>query len=65
MDPLKEIQDIDSSKKVVLYIGKLEQRRNPNFIIELAHLYELDKDIIFICVGNGDMEKEFITKKRH
>jgi len=63
VNPVNDLEQIDPSKKIILYIGKIEERRNPNLILELAKLYEDNKDLIFICVGNGDLEKEFIRKK--
>jgi len=63
VDPVDGIKDLDLSKKIILYIGKIEKRRNPSFILSLAKLYTGHKDLIFICVGTGDLENEFVTKK--
>tara|TARA_R110002050_G_scaffold274787_1_gene419345 strand:- start:6579 stop:7706 length:1128 start_codon:yes stop_codon:yes gene_type:complete len=61
--PDKELENIDASKKIILYIGKIEKRRNPDFILELAKAYENNENIIFVCVGNGELEEEFVGKK--
>lgn len=51
------------SKKVVLYIGKLENRRNPLFILELAKRYLDNSNVLFLCIGSGPMAKEVIENK--
>lgn len=61
--PDKELENIDASKKIILYIGKIEKRRNPDFILELAKAYENNENIIFVCVGNGELEEEFVAEK--
>lgn len=43
------------SKYVVLYVGKLEQRRNPSFVLELAKSYLQNEDVAFICIGDGPL----------
>jgi glycosyltransferase involved in cell wall biosynthesis len=43
------------SKYVVLYVGKLEDRRNPFFTLELAKNYLHNKDVTFICIGKGPL----------
>lgn len=63
VNPVSELGRIDLSKKIILYIGKIEKRRNPDLILEIARLYERNKDLIFVCVGSGELEKEFIRKK--
>lgn len=46
------------SKHVVLYVGKLEKRRNPIFTMEIAKQYLQNKEVTFICVGKGPLSEE-------
>jgi len=46
--------NIPKEKKIVIYIGILEERRNPLLIIEIAKSI-LRNDVIFIIVGNGPL----------
>lgn len=52
--------NISDSNKVLLYIGKLEQRRNPEFMLEL--ISSLPSEYILLMVGNGD-RYEYIDSK--
>lgn len=53
--PLTNKRDFKPSKHVVLYVGKLEQRRNPIFMLELAKSYLQNQDVTFIFIGNGPL----------
>lgn len=46
------------SKHIVLYVGKLEKRRNPKFTMELAKQYLQNKEVTFVCVGKGPLAEE-------
>lgn len=53
------------NKKVLLYVGNLETRRNPLFLANIAQ--KLPDDFILIMAGKGYLEKElniFITKNK-
>ena len=43
-------------KKVLLYVGTLEQRRNPLFLLEV--LKHLSTDFVLLIVGDGDLRHE-------
>jgi glycosyltransferase involved in cell wall biosynthesis len=58
---LKEQLDIKSNEFVLLYAGKLEPRKNPNFLSLLAKRLENEKYKIII-VGNGPLENELKSK---
>jgi glycosyltransferase involved in cell wall biosynthesis len=58
---LKKQLEIKSDEFVILYAGKLEPRKNPNFLCLLAKKLEKDKYKIII-VGNGPLEKELKSK---
>lgn len=42
---------------VLLFVGKLEEKKNPQFIIELAERIK-EKHIKFLLVGNGHLENQ-------
>lgn len=43
-------------KKILLYVGKLEQRRNPLFLVEIAK--NLPSDYVMLLAGNGPLIDE-------
>ncbi len=47
-------KDYYTDKKVLLYVGKIEPRRNPLFLINI--LSELPEDYVMIMVGGGLLE---------
>lgn len=47
---------IDTENKVLLYVGALESRRNPLFLIDI--LRELSNEYVLIIVGKGSLEKD-------
>lgn len=44
------------NKKILLYIGSLEKRRNPDFLIKV--LNKLPNDYVLLIAGNGPMEND-------
>lgn len=44
------------NKKVLLYIGKLEQRRNPLFLLQM--MLEMPEDYVLVLVGDGPQAKD-------
>ncbi|GEB77850.1 glycosyltransferase family 4 protein [Sporolactobacillus inulinus] len=55
---LKSKLDIIGDKKKLLYIGKLEDRRNIKFLIYLfKEIVDKDNDIRLIVVGNGEQNE--------
>lgn len=44
------------NKKVLLYIGKLEQRRNPLFLLQM--MLEMPEDYVLVLVGDGPQTKD-------
>lgn len=51
---------IDKTKKVLLYIGSLQPRRNPLFLVEL--IKHLPNEYVMLIVGSGIQEEETKTK---
>ena len=51
------INNITSGKKVISYIGKLEKRRNINFLIDLAHSLEFH-NYVLLLVGEGELSNQ-------
>jgi len=48
------------NKKIILYVGRLKQRKGVNYLIQgFAHLWEERKDIILLIIGRGD-EREYL-----
>lgn len=48
------------NKKVILYVGRLKERKGVNYLIRgFAHLWRERKDIILLIIGRGD-EKEHL-----
>jgi glycosyltransferase involved in cell wall biosynthesis len=47
--------NIDDSDLVVLFAGKLEKKKNPGFLIDIASRLKSDK-VKFVIAGNGDQE---------
>lgn len=57
----------ESKKKIVLFVGKLIQRKNPFEFLNLAQMFLKNKKIQFIMIGDGILKKEcqkFINKRR-
>ena len=55
---LRQNLGISPNDFVVLFAGKLEKKKNPLVILELAKLIK-DKEIVFLVTGNGKLEREF------
>ncbi|HEX4850061.1 MAG TPA: glycosyltransferase family 4 protein, partial [Puia sp.] len=49
---------------VLLYAGKLEEKKNPDYMLKLAADIP-DKRIKFLIVGNGPMEEELKARANH
>jgi len=49
----------EKNTRTILYVGKLESRRNPDFIVELAKLLKNDS-FHFIVIGNGPLADNFV-----
>lgn len=45
-------------KKVLLYVGSLEKRRNPSLLIET--LSKLSSDVVLVLVGRGPLQNESV-----
>jgi len=45
---------IDGSKKIVSYLGSLEERKNPLGILKVAELLEPRTDVHFVIAGKGE-----------
>lgn len=52
----REKLKLDANSKILLYVGKIEQRRNPHFLIDIMEC--LDSEYKLIIVGNGPMYDE-------
>lgn len=55
---------IDSTKKIILFVGRLVDDKNPFFILELAHHYKSNKNIQFVMVGDGKYKNAIKDKIR-
>jgi glycosyltransferase involved in cell wall biosynthesis len=44
-----------SKKKIILFVGKLIDRKNPQVFLQLALSFKDNKDLLFILVGDGDL----------
>ena len=53
---------LDSDANIILYVGSIEQRRNPLFIAELAK--SADKNWHFVMVGEGPLIDEVAQYKK-
>ncbi|MBH0156614.1 glycosyltransferase family 4 protein [Fictibacillus sp. 5RED26] len=57
-DRLGNLDDLISKNKVILYVGKLEERRNIRFLFEIfARIKKQEKDCILILVGDGNKQE--------
>jgi D-inositol-3-phosphate glycosyltransferase len=45
---------IDESKKIVSYLGSLEERKNPLAVLKVAEMLKERKDIHFVLAGRGE-----------
>ncbi|OKO92452.1 glycosyl transferase, group 1 [Geobacillus proteiniphilus] len=65
---IKEKLDNIRDKKVLLYVGKLEERRNIKFLFNVFYkLRKLNEDVILLVVGDGkqdDVEAYFMYAKQ-
>ena len=65
---IKEKLDNISDKKVLLYVGKLEERRNIKFLFNVFYkLRKLNEDVSLLVVGDGkqdDLEAYFMYVKQ-
>lgn len=55
----REELGINSSSRVLIFVGKFEEKKNPFFFRKLIE--QAGKDIIGIMVGNGHLEKDLKT----
>lgn len=58
---LRQRSGIESSSFVILFAGKLEPKKNPSFLLQLARLLP-DNNYTFLIVGNGKMESDLKTQ---
>lgn len=49
---------LPKNKKIFLYVGKLEERRNPHFLLDLFENDRLRNEAILILIGSGPLEYE-------
>lgn len=55
----KKMYNIEG-KHILLYVGKLEERRNPLFLVDI--ISQLSSDFVLLLVGEGPLEKEIRHK---
>ena len=61
-DEKRESLDIDG-KYVVGFIGRLEEQKNPLFLIDIfAELYKKRKDAVLLIVGEGSLKSEMMQR---
>ena len=56
----RERLDIPQDKKIILYVGVLEPRRNPFFLIEILEC--LPEDYVLVVAGDGILLEDFREK---
>lgn len=49
---------ISENAKIVLYCGKFETKKSPVTIVEAAKKFKDNKNLLFLMIGNGHLEKE-------
>ena len=49
------------NKKIVIFVGKLIDRKNPHDFLKLAHKFQNNKRIHFLIIGSGELN--FYCKK--
>lgn len=60
IDGTTEIIPVDANKKNVIYVGKIEERRNPRFLLQV--MYELcARNVDINCIIVGDGEKNYVN----
>jgi glycosyltransferase involved in cell wall biosynthesis len=53
----------ENGKKIVLFVGRLTLQKGPDYFIRAAKkVLSLRKDILFLIVGSGDMERKLIQE---
>tara|TARA_B100001109_G_scaffold254109_1_gene253115 strand:+ start:413 stop:1561 length:1149 start_codon:yes stop_codon:yes gene_type:complete len=55
------------NKKIILFVGKLIERKNPIEFLELAKLYKYETNFHFIMIGDGNLKsecKKFVKKNK-
>lgn len=56
-----KLSSLDKNIKIILYIGKIEERRNITFLIDVfRRLVQISQDYRLLLIGNG--EKEYTEK---
>ena len=63
LNELRTKLSINVSDFVVLFAGKFNQKKNPDFLLGLA-LHIPDENVRFVFVGNGELEKELKKKAK-
>lgn len=54
---------IKKKNKIVLYLGRITIQKGPDYFLEAAKkVLELEKNVVFIMAGSGDMEPRIIEK---
>ncbi|WP_111308743.1 glycosyltransferase family 4 protein [Confluentibacter sediminis] len=56
------LNSIDTTKDIILFVGRLIDDKNPFFILDLAAHYSNNSDVQFVIVGKGKYEE--LVKKR-
>ena len=60
---LFDIQELKKHHKIVLFMGRMTMQKGPDYFVKLAKaVSEKDKNVRFIMVGSGDMEKRCIEE---
>ncbi len=50
-----------SGKKIVLFVGRITLQKGPDYFVRAAQkVLQFNKDVVFIMVGSGDMERQII-----
>ena len=55
------------NKKIVIFVGKLIDRKNPHDFLKLAHKFQNNKRIHFLIIGSGELNfycKNFINSHK-
>ncbi len=61
-ESLLEVHDINPKKRVIGFLGRFHQQKNPMVFLKLAEEMHADERYHFVVVGKGPMEKELLKE---
>jgi glycosyltransferase involved in cell wall biosynthesis len=58
-----QMSDLKKNKKIVLFLGRITLQKGPDYFVSTAKkVLDYYKEVIFVMVGSGDMERATIRK---